>query len=265
MRSTLRERWDGWKYSTERSLAPHVDDAWAEGLVVELRLQGVGGPAIGEALSEVESHCAESGESALDAFGDAAGYARSLQLPRSEDETTRSILAALAPMGLQIVPMLLTLWAFEDWVEGGALAITSGQVLSIALLVAAIAGLVRFSEPVLRTVVEHPVLAFLAIMAFLAVSVVAQLLWTHELTTVPSAPVLAASVLALLGGTVWQLTRARSGVDEDLITSPLDGTDETAGSPASAARTSRLMVLASLTIPVYTVFSLALTWWIAHQ
>lgn len=45
-----------------RRIAPHVAAAWTEQLLLELRLRDVQGAAIGAALAEVESHCAESGE-----------------------------------------------------------------------------------------------------------------------------------------------------------------------------------------------------------
>jgi hypothetical protein len=38
-----------------------VDEKWAETFIVELRLIGVQGVRIGAALSEVESHCSETG------------------------------------------------------------------------------------------------------------------------------------------------------------------------------------------------------------
>ena len=259
MRSSLNERWSAWKYSTERSLAPHVEEAWAEDFVVELRLQGVSGPAIGEALTEVESHCAESDESARHAFGDATEYARSLRLPLSEDGSPQAIAAATAPTVVQLGGMLFTIWAFGDWAAGSDVTFTVGQVLSLVFILGAIAGLVRFSEKGLRFVVRHPVLAFLAMMAFGALSVVALLLGTHELTTVPAVPALVVAGATLLGGAAWQRRRTRSGADEDPITSPLDG-------PAPQARpTSRWTALTYLTIPIYTVFSLALSWWIAQQ
>ena len=259
MRSSLNERWSAWKYSTERSLAPHVEDAWAESFVVELRLQGVSGPAIGEALSEVESHCAESGESARDTFGDPVGYARGLRLERSEDDTPGALAAGIAGTVVQLGAMLVTIWAFDDWVKGSDVTVTSGRVLSLVLLGGAIAGVVCFSEKALRFVVRHPVLAFLAMMGFCLLSVVALLFGTHELVTLPAVPVLAVAGATLLGGAAWQWNRTRRGADEDLITSPL-GTP-----PVGVHRTSRWAALTYLVIPLYTGLSLALSWWIAQQ
>lgn len=50
-------------------------DPWRDAFVVQLRLRDVPGRSIGDALAQVDAHCAESGESPLQAFGDAAEYA----------------------------------------------------------------------------------------------------------------------------------------------------------------------------------------------
>lgn len=62
-------------------LAPSVDRAWRDDFIVELRLRDVPGPAITDALAEVETHCYESGKDAADAFGPAADHARALDVP----------------------------------------------------------------------------------------------------------------------------------------------------------------------------------------
>src|SRR5262245_36541409 len=53
-------------------------DEWREAFVLQLRLRDVPGARIGEALAEVETHCADSGHSPLEAFGDPKAYAESL-------------------------------------------------------------------------------------------------------------------------------------------------------------------------------------------
>ena len=78
----------------ERRLAPHVDQRWAETFIVELRLVDVTGARIGEALSEVESHCGESGQGADQAFGDPVAYARTLPVITAD---TPALAASYAP------------------------------------------------------------------------------------------------------------------------------------------------------------------------
>lgn len=57
------------RYALEQELAPHIEPRWSEDFILELRLRGVAGDHIGAALAEADSHCAESGESAEEAFG----------------------------------------------------------------------------------------------------------------------------------------------------------------------------------------------------
>ena len=264
MMSTLRERWDAWSYSTERALAPHVEETWAEGLVLELRLQGVSGPAIGEALSEVESHCAESGESAHHAFGDAVEYARSLRLPRGEGTRVRDVAAAAAPTVVQVVGMQATVWTFMAWSTSADLEITTGQLLWVALLVGAMAGIVRFWEKVLRFVVHHPVGTVLALTASTGLLALVTVLTSEVVAAVPAAPALAVSTLVLLGGAAWERARTRSGVDDE-ITSPLGR--KTAPDETGPQRhlTSLLSSVTYLTIPACTVIFTAVVWWVAPR
>lgn len=53
-------------------------DPWRETFVVQARLHDVPGSQIGDALAEVDAHCADSGQSPQEAFGDPVSYARSL-------------------------------------------------------------------------------------------------------------------------------------------------------------------------------------------
>ena len=59
-------------------LAPHLERAWREDFIVELRLRGVPGDVIGDALVTADTHVQESGESAGEAFGDARTYAKEI-------------------------------------------------------------------------------------------------------------------------------------------------------------------------------------------
>lgn len=60
-------------------------DTYRQRLLVELRRRGVPGDRVGEAIAEVESHVAESGEDPVTAFGEPDAYAErlseSLHLP----------------------------------------------------------------------------------------------------------------------------------------------------------------------------------------
>jgi hypothetical protein len=56
----------------------HVMDPWRDSLLTELRLRQIPGDRIGEALAEVDTYCADSGQTPAEAFGDPITYAESL-------------------------------------------------------------------------------------------------------------------------------------------------------------------------------------------
>lgn len=203
----------------EGALASPVDHAWSEAVVLELRLLGVSGSRVGEILAEVESHCAESGQGAREAFGDPAAYARSLgerrELPIGE------LVRAVGPTVLQVVGLILVGWALPAILDGAAAALTTGQVASGVLVLAAIGAVVLAADAVLRVVVRHPVVATIGVVAFLVAAVALLVALDGVLAVVPSAAVAGAGVVALAAGTVWHLVaRARHGSGDDPVTTP---------------------------------------------
>ncbi len=187
---------------------PHVEPAWAERFLLELRLRGVAGDQIGAALAEVETHCAESGETAHAAFGDAETYATALQLPSSPDQTL-SLRAELPVLGLGLGGMLLTLAAVSAWRSGTGVDVTAGSVAVLALVVIGTALIVRFAAPLLRAIATRVWLAIVLTLAPMVVFVgVLLLLGKTALFTVPMAPSLALGLLALAASTFLALRRA---------------------------------------------------------
>ena len=55
---------------------------WESDFVLRLRMSNVSGRDIGDALQQVRAHCAESGQTPREAFGDPLAYADSLPLKR---------------------------------------------------------------------------------------------------------------------------------------------------------------------------------------
>lgn len=53
-------------------------DEWHDAFIAHARLRRVPGARIGEALAEVDTHCADSGERPADTFGDPVAYAEAL-------------------------------------------------------------------------------------------------------------------------------------------------------------------------------------------
>ncbi|RYV49916.1 hypothetical protein [Pengzhenrongella frigida] len=249
----------------ERRLAPHVDGAWAEDFVLELRLLGVAGDRIGAALTEVESHCADSSEGAPDAFGDAVTYARSLDLPVDDDESPRAVLRALAPTAVQLAGMFILSWSFGPALSGGPLEITVGHLAGAIVAALAIAMVVRVADPALRLLVRHPVRAGFLLWAWLVAvtgaCVAALLLLDAPLWRIGAAWGVAAGAGLLAAGAAWAYAdiRADRGL-ADPITSPLGPL------PPSTSRRGRLLespafatLTATAVIPAGTLGLLALT------
>ena len=216
------------RFAVERRLAPHVDEVWSEGFCLELRLIGVEGARIGEALSEVESHCSDSGQSARLAFGVPVEYARSLLLPVDGDHGPRAVLRFLVPGSMQVLGMFLLVWSLVEWLRGQQLEVTTGHLVIAAAFLVTVMALVRYAVSVLRLAVNHrgifPVLSvvflYLAGTAtcLLALRFLDQVLWrTSGVWGV------VAGAAAVSGGLVWAIVRRRPpGSVEDPITSPFD-------------------------------------------
>lgn len=230
---TPSARFTAWRYEAEHRLAPHVEETWAEAFLLELRLRDVPGRAIGDALTEVESHCVESGEPAAEAFGDPTAYARSLDLPTTTDPLAFSLGTALRWV-LQSTGLLITTVAAPAWLADEALEPTTG-LLAIALVVgASLVAVHRAADRVLRFVVGHPVVAWLVMMLHLAVMAALMLVLDDVLARVAPGPSLVVGLVLLVAGTlaVLQQLRRDTSADDD----PVTATVESSPGPTRAAR-----------------------------
>ncbi|GAA2719454.1 hypothetical protein [Cellulomonas aerilata] len=217
-------------------VAPGLDPAWAEAFVLELRLADVPGSAIGAALAEVASHCAESGETPEDAFGEPVAYARSLTLPTTPPPAPPSPVTAV-PWVVQTLGLLGLATAAPSLVAGDPVDVTTGHVAAVVLLTAGLVALQRWGAQVLRLVVRHPVLAWLALMAQLGVMVAVFLLLDGVVAQVPAAGAMAVSAVVLVAGTVAVLAALRRvDLADDPVTTPLAPARPRAGVTAAALR-----------------------------
>lgn len=256
------------RYALARGLAPHVDEAWADSLLLELRLLGVAGDRIGEAVSEVESHCSESGQSAQEAFGDPADYAQSLQPQAAAHSSTQAILRSVTTILVQVLGMWLLSWSFEAWIGGQQLELTIGRLVSTTACLLAVVALVWFIDPFLRRLVRHPIPGvILAYLACTAAFVIPLLLLTEVIWHGSAVLGLAMGAAVLAGGVVWAIARLRAhgAEEEDPITSPFDKAGRSPGGDAPKRPRglfgSSLVVTLTYTamIPLGTVILLAMT------
>jgi hypothetical protein len=270
MSSTTEGRKPWGRYAMERALAPHVDETWAESFIVELRLIGVPGDRIGAALSEVESHCNESGQNAQQAFGDPIDYANSLQLPMDDQPSARAMLYSVAPILVQALGMTALDWGFAAWLRSQQLEITTGHLVNASLGLLLMVAVVIFADRVFRAAVHHPrlsaVILGLTLVATAATGVAALKLLDEVIWSGSAGWGLAVGAATLAGGVAWAVVRlAAHGSEEDPITSPFQNADTSSSNKATGplTRLSETSWLATFPyvalIPLGTLFLFAMT------
>ncbi len=226
---------------------PHVEPDWAQAFVVELRLRGVRGPAIGAALAEVEAHCSESGESAGEAFGDPTAYAVALD---PHDTVAVDWPRELLHSGSGLVGMLVTLAAVGSLQAGTPVDLTWGVLGVLALVVTGAALLARHADTVLRTVVRRwwvaPVGGAATAAAFAAVLLAGR----RTLAELPAVAVLVVGLAVILAHTVASLRRTDL---EDPVVGP-----EQAGGAGTVRQTPAAGVLERLTPWLFPVLTVAM-------
>ena len=196
------------------ALAPHVEPAWLDAFVLALRVHGVPGTLIGDALAEVESHCAEAGEPAAEAFGDPVAYAQSLEL--APDENLESeIRWGGVWSGLQLVALFAVPAAVRGLVRGEPVNVTGGMLLTVVLLLGIVAVLGVKSTWAMRTVVERPGLASIILGASLTAVVLPSVLWRTVVVSLPVVPVLVVAALLLVVGTTRSVRTL--GAPDDIV------------------------------------------------
>lgn len=200
---------------------PHINPDWAEALLLELRLRGVAGPTIGAVLAEVEAHCADSGESARDAFGDPVDYAEALDLPTSPTQGGSSA-PDVAAAAAGLLGMFTTAGSVAAWQTGTTVAFTLGAMLAALVLLACFAVLTLRTDKALRLVVHRPLVTTLGFGAFTAGLVVLLVSARQPLFDLPWQPLLALGLTFVLGEFIWAL-RHRDQLDDPVVSPEPDG------------------------------------------
>lgn len=231
-------------------LAPSAEQDWVEAFVLEQRLLGVPGDRIGDALAVVESHVAESGESAQEAFGDPKVYASETAVPGPATDLASSFVTGVA---LGLLGMLVTLAGVHPWLAGeGRLEITVGWLVMLALVLAAAAVFVKTTETVLRLVVSRMWLAAGLAAAYFAVVVVLVVSLDRTVAEVPVQVAVAVGVALLAVGTALELREVFRGGVEDPVVGP--------GETAPARRVTGFGVLTAFLMPLITAAMVVIAW-----
>lgn len=228
-------------------IAPSVEKQWRDDFIVELRLLSVPGDRIGDALMTVESHVAESGEPAREAFGEGRAYAREIADATGTAGRGGPIgPATVIGIVLGLVGMLVTARAGSSWFDGEPVGVVAGELVGLGVLLLLTSTL--FFTRTLRVIIDHHVLAMFIPALLTGVFVGLLLLLSEPLLTVPALPLALAGALALLAGTavLW----FDSPEPTDQITVP--------GQEPAAGVRSRLA--SALVMPLMTVFVLVFIW-----
>jgi hypothetical protein len=213
----------------------------------------VGGPTIGAALAEVDSHCVESGQSAEEAFGDPAAYARGLGLPGEDESSPRALLWSAAPILVQVLGMLLLLPSFAAWRTGALAQFSVGEFVNVGLLILLVAAAIRWIDVLLRTVIRRPFVAWAIGVAPLVLFVASPLLFPTNALQVPPAGAIMLSVVLLVAGTGWSLAAQRADVT-DIVVAPLATATPTRATPGL------VRILTVGMVPIATAGLLVLSW-----
>lgn len=214
------------KYQFEHEMAPHVEPKWAATFTMELNIRQAAGEEIGAALAEVDSHCAESGETAQQAFGDPAEYAAQLDLPSQSTPAQDRMWAVWPQMG-QAAGMLAMLWAIGPFGRGEDVTLHAGELGLLALVMVSIAVIAWQAQLVVRMVARRPLLAVLCCAVPVAAMIASAALLRHPVVTLPAGWLVGVGVVVLLLATVWAvLCVRRLNTSEGMIISPLE--DESA-------------------------------------
>lgn len=186
-----------------------VPEPWRTTFVLELRERGADGRVVGEALAEVEQFCADSGQTAADAFGDARAYAASrVDVPeRRFDRVGRE----LVPTSVGVVGLMLVLWAVGA--DGATLDVTVGRVLLPPLLVGG-------AIVAVHVAVRSRLALAVAVAALLVVLVVLDRVATATLVTTTPAVGAAVGTLLLLAEAGWQTWTAVRRPEHVVVVAP---------------------------------------------
>ncbi|MUN62839.1 hypothetical protein GMA12_06745 [Kocuria sediminis] len=229
--------------------------SWCDDFVVELRLRAVPGPVIGDRLGEVETHCAATGDTPAEAFGDPAAYAARIAeeggtAPVSGTWTVTILSAA------QVVALLVGTAAVTAWARGETLAYNVAQVGFLGLFVLVLLCLPRLVRPLVR----RPWAAGVPLAGGIPLLALAAALsdrWDLPVALVlPSAPVAVCLFVAVLGLAWWEFRELARGLGDDLVTSPLSPEAESPAGEGTRRRWTALLPAGMIPVayPVLAAF-----------
>ena len=216
------------RYAEERTIAPKVDPQWAETFIVALRLRGVAGEQISDALTEVNDHIAESGRNAEETFGPAVQYAESLDLPCADDNKTSALYRGVLPSMIGLMGVLTTSDAVKSLHESTPVVFSTGAVVSALLAIVVMLALPPvysrtlpkspFVDRTRKGMLRAAAIGGLVGAGWILLVIVSLIVFTTPLAQLPALPVFLSGIVLLAASTVLYL---RLPYREDPLESPL--------------------------------------------
>ena len=199
-------------------------DEWSDRFAREAYRRLVPGPQIGDALAEVDAHCADSGQSPQEAFGDPVTYAETVasgQSRAARDRRRRLPWIGGVRTLATLTGVLCVLDGTDAVVHGTRATVTAGELAAVAFGTAAVVLIIATVLRPGRRQARRPAAA-LAVAAGLAAAMLPQILWPGTVAEV-SGPALLGVGLVLLAWTWWPLAAGR--IFDDRIVDPRTGTN----------------------------------------
>ncbi len=200
----------------------HLMDPWRDALISELRLRETPGQRIGEALAEVDTHCADSGQTPAEAFGDPIVYAQSLIATQAPMPTNawKRVWRPTAQMFATLAGIFSLLNGINALTHGNQGTLAAGELLAVALGTAAFPSVIAamFNPALFR---RRWVWAAIVIAAPTAIAI-PPALWRTPITYA-SGWVLATAGLSLLAFAWWPTASERMFADR--IIDPRTGSE----------------------------------------
>lgn len=193
---------------------------WCDDFVVELRLLDVPGPVIGDRLAEVETHCAATGETPAEAFGDPAAYAARIARD-STTEPASGVWTIAVLSAAQVVAMLVGTTAVTAWARGEEVSYNVVQLGLLGLFVLALLCLPALVRPLVRHpwAVGAPLACGIPLLALGAA--LSGRSGLPVVLLLPAAPVAVGLFVVVLLLAWCERRELARELDDDLVTSPL--------------------------------------------
>ncbi|MDN5755943.1 MAG: hypothetical protein ACTHWW_05845 [Arthrobacter sp.] len=228
-----------------------TDKSWINDFILALRLRGVRGEAIGDAVAVVREHVADSGQAAGDAFGDPRTYAEELELPTVR-RTGASSVSVMAPV-VSLLAIVVLGRAASAVFGGSALGLSLTQLGLVLIPMALMLGLPYYFNFAVRHLWVFAVVFVLATGAAALSGFFDPHHGTPAIVVLNAGWVLAVAAVTIALMSAWQLRRALTDAADPLV-------DPLQPSPAAERHARIAAMLPAVLMPVMALVVLAIAW-----